>query len=411
MIMSEATEQYVSLAQLKTLLATNDAEIKAAFNAAVQELAAKGDGGKLDAATTQKLEHMAAEAVKVGDKILKLEQKLIGGIGDQGQQIKTLGEQFISLDGCKSMNHTWKGTVTLDIKRSLGSEIKTAIINGTGASQALVPAHRLDMIIEPQRRVLTVRDLLPTMTTSSNLIEFPKENVFTNNAAPQVGGSPQAFENVTKPESAITFTLGTAAVVTLAHWIPASKQVLSDAPALKAYIDTRLMYGLKLKEEDQLLNGNGSNGNLSGLMTNATAYVPTSPQMTNEIDIIRHAIKQAQVSEYMPDALLLNPSDWYDIDVRKVGTGDARYIVGNPREMSVPRLWGLPVVVTNSIASGSFLLGAFGIGAAIWDREQASIQTSTENSDNFVKNMVTILAEERIALTVFRSAAFVKGTL
>ncbi|TNE75539.1 MAG: phage major capsid protein, partial [Gammaproteobacteria bacterium] len=120
---------------------------------------------------------------------------------------------------------------------------------------------------------------------------------------------------------------------------------------------------------------------------------------------------QAHQSEYRPTAVLLNPADWFDIDTRKVGASDDRYVVGNPREMGQPRLWGLPVVITNSITSGTFLVGAFDIGAQIWDREDATIEVSRENSDNFVKNMVTILAEERIALTVYRPGAFIKGSL
>jgi HK97 family phage major capsid protein len=92
------------------------------------------------------------------------------------------------------------------------------------------------------------------------------------------------------------------------------------------------------------------------------------------------------------------------------GTDD-RYIIGDPSQMLTERLWGLPVVVTNSIAAGTFLLGSFDMGAQIWDRQDATIEVSRENSDNFVKNMVTILAEERIALTVYRTQAFITGSL
>ena len=246
---------------------------------------------------------------------------------------------------------------------------------------------------------------------NSNLIEFVRENAFTNNAGPQVGGSPEAFENVTKPESAITFTLVTAAVTTLAHFIPASKQVIADSASLQSFINGRLMYGLKLKEETQLLLGDNANGELNGIHTQATAYTVQSPQLTNEIDIIREMIKQAHVAEYRPDAIIMNPQDWYDIEVRKVGSSDDRYVVGNPREMMGPRLWGLPVVITNSLTSGQVVVGNFALGAEIKDRETASVELSLEDSTNFQKNMVTIRAEERIALCVYRTEAFIKATI
>jgi HK97 family phage major capsid protein len=132
--------------------------------------------------------------------------------------------------------------------------------------------------------------------------------------------------------------------------------------------------------------------------------------LTNEIDIIRHAIKQAHVAEYMPNFLVLNPSDWYDIEVKHVGTSDDRYVVGNPNNMMVNRLWGLQVVVTNSISSGTFLLGS-SMGAEIKDRQMAAVEASREDSTNFQKNMVTIRAEERLTLCVYRTEAFITGSL
>jgi HK97 family phage major capsid protein len=276
--------------------------------------------------------------------------------------------------------------------------------------QPLVDGDRLSGIATVPNRVLTIRDVLPSSTTDSNLVEFTRENVFTNNAGPQIGGSPQAFENVTKPESGITFTLATAPVITLAHFIPASVQVLDDSPSLASHINNRLMYGLKLKEETQILSGTGANHQLNGLITQATTYTVTSPQLTNEIDIIRHAMRQAHVAEYMPNFLVLHPTDWYSIEIRHVSTSDARYVVGDPNSLMQNRLWGLNVVVTNSISAGTFLLGT-SFAAEIKDRQQAAVEASREDSVNFQKNMVTIRAEERLTLCVYRTEAFITGSL
>ena len=179
--------------------------------------------------------------------------------------------------------------------------------------------------------------------------------------------------------------------------------------SLQSFISNRLMFGLKLYEENQLLNGSGANGQLNGLVTQATAYTVQSPQLTNQIDIIREMIKQAEVANYRPDGIVLNPVDWYNIDVRKVGTTDDRYVVGNPAPRTSPNLWVLPVIVTNAIASGTALVGSCGMGSEIKDRMSASVEVSRENSDNFVKNMITVLAEERIALCVYRTESFIKA--
>ena len=320
-----------------------------------------------------------------------------------------IGEAFIKSDQFKQLQLNNTKSARFGVDRSLLT--KTAIINATGQNQPLVPADRLQGIYTVPNRLLRVRDVLPSTQTSSNLIEYTRESTFTNNAGPQVSGSPEAFENVTKPESAITFTLVNTPVTTLAHFVPVSRQIMDDAPGLMSFINGRLTYGLKLKEETQILVGTGANGQLPGLYTNATAYTVQSPQLTNEIDIIRDMIKQAHVGEYFPDTIIMNPVDWYDVDVRKVGSSDDRYVVGNPREMGVPRLWGLPIVITNSLTATYCLLGSFAMGAEIKDRMQSRVEISFEDSTNFQKNMATVLCEERIALCIYRTEAFIKGTI
>lgn len=357
--------------------------------------------GKVSVETQAKIDKLSEDYNGLYDRIHNIEQN---GVSTKDSDTPNdIGRDFIECDQFKD--------ILSGRSRAAKMEVKTAIINATGQNQPLVQSDRLGEFRTTPNRVLTIRDVLPASSTSSNLVEFVRENAFTNNAGPQVGGSPEAFENVTKPESAITFTLVNEAVQTLAHFIPASKQVIEDSASLQSFINGRLMYGLKLKEETQLLLGTGANGELNGINTQATAYTVQSPQLTNEIDIVREMIKQAHVAEYRPDAIIMNPQDWYDIDVRKVGASDDRYVVGNPRQMSSPTLWGLPVVITNSITSGTCLVGSFGQGAEIKDRMAASVELSLEDSTNFQKNMVTIRAEERIAVCVYRTEAFITASI
>lgn len=333
----------------------------------------------------------------IGERLDKAEAKA-NRMGEPSLIVKSLGTQFIENPAYPEMSEMkGRGKMRMDIK---------AITNAAGQNQPLVPDQRVPGIQMLPNRTLRIRDLLPTGRTTSNLVQYVKENVFTNNAGPQAGGSPTvAGENQLKNESDITFTLANAPVVTIAHFILVSKQVLDDAPMLQSYIDQRLIYGLKLEEEDEILNGDGQVGTLDGLMHNATGY---SRAMTGtRLDILRRSITQLTLSEFDAEAFVLNPADWEEIELIKDTQG--RYIIGNPAAELGPRLWGKPVVSTNSMTQGQFLTANFSQAAMLWDREQASVELSREDSDNFRRNMVTILAEERVALTVFRPTALIKG--
>lgn len=395
--MSEITATEIkALADKQTELLDTTKELKGFMTKANAEI----DANKaLSAETKAAIEKLTGKATELTERCMDLEQKMANKADDHKSMTDSIGETFTKSDEWKSVVAKRGGSARI--------ELKTAIINATGQNQPLVADMRVQGIINEPNRRFTIRDALPVGRTSSNLVQFTRELVFTNNAAPQYA-SP-ARENVTKPESGITFQLANAPVQTLAHWIPVSKQVLDDAPMLQSYINGRLMYGLKLEEEDQLLNGNGNGANLSGLLDsgNFVAYNRSQTGDTN-IDTLRRAITQGALSEYNIDTLVLNPADWEEIELTK-GT-DGQYVWANPAMMGMPQMWGRRVIATNSIASGTFLAGAFSMGAQIWDRQDASITVSLENSDNFVKNMATILAEERLALTVYRPSAFVSGS-
>lgn len=350
--------------------------------------------------TKSALEKLADQNASLADKFLEIERRVAEGFEVAKQAAtETAGEMLVKSDSFKAMVEGRSKFARV--------EMKTAIVNATGQNQPLVPSDRLVGIINNPNRILTIRDALPVGRTTSNLIEFTKENVYTNSAGPQYD-SP-AFENVTKPESGITFTLATAAVVTLAHFIPLSRQVLEDSPQIESYVNGRLSFGLKLEEEDQLLNGNGTSGNISGLL-NSGNFVAYSRAVTGDtkLDTLRRAITQAQLSEFMADTIVLNPADWEEIELLKAT--DNQYVWSNPVAMAGPQIWGKAVIPTNSITAGTFLVGAMQMGAQVWDRQDANVQISYEDGDNFKKNMATLRAEERLALTVYRPAAFVSGS-
>ena len=389
---------------------------RAELEKAMMDASAKHDAivekmqGEIDEAKTASVETKneltaaMTEIAAANDRLVALEQR---GEDVDDTRPETLGEKFAKSDAVKSMIEGRQSRARI--------ECKAAILNTYPESsvQPLVQGDRIMSIFATPNRRLTLRDILPVSPTTSNLVEFTRENAFTNNAGPQRdAASPlAAVENQTKPESAITFTLATTPVITLAHWIPVSKQVISDSPMLASYVNGRLMYGLKLKEETQLLKGLGTGRELTGLQVGGTAYTVESPELTNEIDIVRDAITQAQVAEYSPNFIVLNPVNWDEIQRRKVGSSDDRYVYGDPNQswQSTP-LWGLTPIVTNSQTSGTFLIGDSN-GCMVFDREQASVEASFENNDNFTTNMVDIRAEERLALAIFRTEAFIYGSI
>lgn len=362
------------------------------------------DAKSLSSETKAAIEAAVKQANDAADLIQKLTKRLdtveaAAARDPEGKKAKTLGEQFIESDQYKAMGPmgTKNGSARLETKN---------ILNATGQNQPLVPDQRVPGIQQLPNRILRIRQLLPTGQTGSNLVQYVQENVFTNAAGPQVGGSPTvAGEGNLKNQSDLTFVLANAPVVTLAHFMLASTQILDDAPMLASYINGRLIYGLALEEEHEILNGDGTVGTLNGLMNQATAY--NRGYAGTRIDTLRRGITQLQLSEYVPEFIVLNPADWENIELTKDTQG--RYIIANPQSMLGPQLWGLPVVPTNSMTAGQFLLANGTMAAQIWDRMSAAVLLSREDSDNFRRNMVTLLAEERLALTVYRPTALIKG--
>lgn len=320
------------------------------------------------------------------------------GGGGNAERPKSMGEQLAESDEFKA----FAPRATRGAKFSMS--VNAAISSGSdSAGEAIYPT-RLPGIITPPQQRLFIRDLLSWGRTVSNSIEYVRETGFTNNAD-VVSENPSDG----KPESDLAFELDSAPVTTIAHWIRATKQVLADIPMLQSYVDGRLRYGLKLKEESQLLKGSGAGLNIHGIVPQATAYANPGVTVQSEtrIDRLRLALLQAELAEYYSDGIVLHPIDWAAIELTK--TSDNAYLFANPRAITTASLWGRPVVATQSMDSGEFLVGSFQQGAQGWDREDVALIVSLEDRDNVIKNMVTLLVEERLALTVFRPEAFVTG--
>lgn len=358
--------------------------------------------GKVTEETKKSADEALIKHNELSARLTEIEQKMVRGSGDKEAR-KSIGQQVTDHDDLKAfVKSGGKGRVSIAVKAIISSLTTDA----DGSAGDLIVPLRVPGIIAPPQRRMTIRDLITPGRTSVTAIQYIKETGFTNSAATVTETAGTA-----KPQSEIKFDIVTTAVTTIAHWVLATKQILDDVPQLQSYIDGRLRYGLMYVEENQLLNGGGTGTDLNGIYTQAPAYsapiVPSAAGNLTKIDVIRLAILQAFLAEYPANGIVMHPSDWADIELTK--TDEGAYLFANPQNGSDPRLWRLPVIETQAMTVDKFLTGAFQLGAQIFDREDASVEISTEDSDNFRKNLVTIRAEERLALAVYRPESFVKG--
>lgn len=356
---------------------------------------------------TKSIKELADQALtgmtEAKSRLDEIEQKMARKGNDAPQAPRSAGQSFVDDDEVKSfLEGGWaRGKVSVDMDAK--AIISSLTTDANGSAGDLIVPQRAPLVDAVERR-MTVRDLLTPGNTSSTSIQYPKETGFTNSAATMsetAGG--------TKPQSEIKFDIVNANVTTIAHWVLATRQIMDDVPMLRSYIDGRLRYGLAYAEELQLLNGDGTGTNLNGIYTQASALAANPAVITapTKLDVLRVAILQSVLAELPATGIVVHPTDWMGIETTKDSAGN--YIIGDPSGSIQKRLWGLPVVETQAITIDKFLVGAFKLGAQIFDREQARVELSTEDSDNFRKNLVTVLAEERLALAVYRPEAFVKG--
>ena len=390
--MQQALDQGIEESKrLGTLTAKTADEVKTA-----SELAAKTQDG---------LKALRDELIA---RVLEVEQKAAQRPGGGGGEVKSHGQRAAESEQFKAAKgRQGKGGMEAV---EVGSWHKAALTSSgvqTTGNISLVPAERVGFV-GPVERQLVARRLIPVMATESNIVEFWKENVFTNSAGPQGGGSsPAETEFQLKAESGLTFTFTQVGFTTIAHWIPVSRQIFQDAKMLQSYIDQRLRYGVLLEEEDEVLNSTGANGELNGLINQATAYNRRATA-DSYLDTLLKAFLQVTLSDYAADGVVMSNVDWTNILLLKDTTG--RYLFGDPSAAQQdPRVWGRPVVPTNSMTAGKFLTGAMQLSAALWDREQATVRIAEQHADFFVRNALCMLAEERVALAVYRPAGIVQG--
>ncbi len=358
--------------------------------------------GELDAAgsvsneTKTAIEKIGEQQREVADRLLAIEQS---GVTDSHDSpaITSWGKEFVS---SPAYEHFSSGST-----QKARFEVKNNISTG---SDVTVAPDRKPGVVGGAFQILTLENMLVSLPTTSNAIEFTKETTFVNNAA-------ETAEAAAKPETNITFVLVNIPVSTVAHWTKISRQLSADAPALAAYINSRMEYGVNQKTETELAVGNGTAPNISGLFDTGNYTVhgignAALPTTLKSLALIRKCIALLLNVGYRPNAILLNPIDFGEIEIDLMTTAGGQMLL-NVNAMGQTTLFGVPVVQSAGVVADTFQVGDYMQGATVHNRQGVVVELSDSDSDNFTKNLVTVRAERRLALTVEKPAAIIGGDL
>ncbi len=368
----------------------------------LSSMAAKADGelaslGKVGLDTKAALDTLGTEQRSLADRILQLEQRGLihkePASGDDG----SWGKQLVKSDKYSAFVGGQAGKMRVEVKNTL-----------VGSDTNVAPDRRPG-VVPGAFQPLTIEQLYRSVPTTSNAVEFTRENVFTNAAAETAEGS-------AKPESSLTWTLVNMPISTVAHWIKISRQLAADNAALAAYVDLRMRYGVNRKVETQLVSGDGTAPNISGFLDSgnftAHGYADSAlGSLLKKLVLIRKVIGDLEAAGYNPDAIVLNPADWAQVEIDIFTAGTANMVAFSYDAMGRPVLFGRRVVTSVGMTADNVAVGAFGEAGTIYNREGVVVEMSESDSDNFTKNLITLRAERRLALASEVPAAIRAGDL
>lgn len=345
--------------------------------------------GKATTELTGQIDKLSEQYKGLKEQMIDLAQKQTPA-STEGKS-ESAGMEFVGSEAFKSLASGQREKVRLEVKN-------TVLADGTTTFPLQRPG-----IIPGSFAPLTLRQLIPTIQVNVNSVKSLRELAWTNAAA-------EVAQGAAKPESALTFEEYDVPIQTVAHWIKVSNQLLADAPAVAAYIDTRLRDGLAQRIDRQILLGDGVSPNLSGLTDsgNFTAFTATSG--ANLVESINKAKYNRWAVGETVDTVVVNPADWAAMELAREGTGTGAYLYGAPGMSGNMSPFGVQVVISANMPAGNFLIGSLRSAATIYQRQGAVVEMGFVN-DDFTKNLVTIRCEERLGLAVDRPAAIMYGPI
>lgn len=394
------------MSEVKELKDSIELQLKSGFEGLQKKydaaMAEVEKGNKVSTDLKKLIDDQKGELQKVIDQVVDLEQKGVKLRGQPGE-----GKSFIDMikgdDSYKALSANSANRAEIEVTKSDLAAMKEVKVTSAG-----VVAPVYDTTIQPGiRQELRIRDLLTAIPVTGQNYTYFREKLHTR-------GAGMVAEGGTKPTSDVTFESATDRVKKIAVWMPVTEEALADVPQMQGYIQELLRYDLKLEEENQILKGDGTGENLNGLMTQATIYdAALTKAGDTSIDIVRRGIYQVRKqSKLSADGVVMSELDWMNIELQK--DGENRYLFANLQGLVTPILWGRPVITSDSMdegdteAGGEFLIANFARAAILFDRMSYLFKMGLIN-DMFIKNMIALLAEERLGLGVRRKEALVKG--
>ena len=315
-----------------------------------------------------------------------------------------------------SKNLTFKGALNQAINdgaidslrngnnRSASFEVKADMTIGADFTGDVIPADRVPGYKFDPTRSVHVRQLIPTGSTDSDVVRYVKESGYTD------GGAAKA-EGATLGQSDFDMTATDANVRKIGTYFRISEEMLADTPQLTSYLSARAPEKLLSVEDDQILNGNGTAPNLSGIITDAADFAAggfaNAIESANEFDVLTAALNQLALANYSADYIMINPTDFHKILLLKSSQNE--YLVKDWNQGLQPRINGVPVILSTAVTSDKYVLGNFGVGTQLWIRDNVGVEFSRFDSTNFRDGFVTVRVQERVALTNYLPNAFVNG--
>ena len=283
-------------------------------------------------------------------------------------------------------------------------EVKADMTTAADFTGEVIPADRVPGYKYDPTRLVHVRQLIPQGSTTSDVVRFVKESGYTNGAAATAEGS-------TLGQSDFDFTASDANVQKIGTYFRISEEMLNDTPQLTSYLSARAPEKLLEVEDTQILNGNGSAPNLSGIITDAAAFAAggfaNAIESANEFDVLTVALNQLSLANYAADYIMINPTDFHKILLLKSSQNE--YLVKDWNQGLQPRINGVPVILNTAITSDKYLVGNFGMGTQLWVRDNVGVEFFREDGTNVRDGFVTVRVQERVALTNYLPNAFVTG--
>ena len=318
---------------------------------------------------------------------------------------RSMGEAFVKSDAYRAAAERAGQSKNLPIGTTDAvrvadrNEVKT-LFQITTNHPTLPVEDRTNLIVAKPLVGLDFLNVIASATTDSDLVEWVEETTYTNAAA-------ETAETSASPESAVAFTVRTAAVKEIAHFIPVTRRAMADVAYVESWINNRLIDGVRRRLQTQVLSGDGTGENFTGIYgTSGIGVIDRSLLSVNMLEGLHKAITSIRVNSFQePDFIGIHPEDWEALRLLREGTGTGQYLYGAPADAGTRSIWGIPAIVHAAFTLGTPMVGK-GSEATLFVREGVSVSASDSHSTYFVDRKVALLATMRAAFGVTQPKAF-----